>query len=96
MQRCVYSYAGVHYHAPMNEVQQLLNRVAQGGLSQTAISKKTGIPQPRLSRWFKGKAPVGAADALKLKRLCEELDRADGVSPSRVEASAEARCSSET
>jgi transcriptional regulator with XRE-family HTH domain len=42
-------------------------------LSQTEISRRTGIPQPRLSRWESGEAPTGADDALKLAKLVDDL-----------------------
>jgi transcriptional regulator with XRE-family HTH domain len=42
-------------------------------LSQSEIARRTGIPQPRLSRWQAGEAPDAADDALKLKALCDEL-----------------------
>ena len=57
----------------MNEVQHLLGLLEKAGLSQTALAQQTGIPQPRLSRWARGKVPVGARDALKLKALCDRL-----------------------
>lgn len=37
--------------------------------SQTEISRRTGIPQSRLSRWEKGEVPPAADDALKLAAL---------------------------
>ena len=42
-------------------------------LSQSEISRRTGIPQPRLSRWESGDAPASADDALKLRALHAEL-----------------------
>lgn len=38
-------------------------------LSQTEISRQTGIHQAKLSRWFSGRIPAGADDALKLQAL---------------------------
>lgn len=38
-------------------------------LSQTEISRQTGIHQTKLSRWFSGRIPAGADDALKLQAL---------------------------
>lgn len=43
-------------------------------LSQTEIARRTGIPQPRLSRWEAGDTPVGADDALRLQKLLSDLD----------------------
>lgn len=45
----------------------------KAGLSQTEIAKRTGIPQPRLSRWESGDVPAGADDALRLKALHEQV-----------------------
>lgn len=45
------------------------------GLKQTEISQKTGIPQPRISRWAAGEVAAGADDALKLQALVNEYDR---------------------
>jgi len=53
----------------MSETTDLIKRLTEAGLSQSEISRRTGIPQPRLSRWENGEAPVGADDALKLYHL---------------------------
>ena len=42
-------------------------------LSQSEISRRTGIPQPRISRWEAGEAPDAADDALKLRELHQQL-----------------------
>jgi transcriptional regulator with XRE-family HTH domain len=42
-------------------------------------NKRSGIPQPRLSRWEAGEAPAAADDALRLRRLCEELAAVETV-----------------
>lgn len=61
----------------MSETTDLLKRLREGhGLSQTEIAKRTGIPQPRLSRWAAGHTPDTADDALKLKALADGLDSA--------------------
>lgn len=44
-----------------------------GKLSQTEISRKTGISQPRISKWSTGQVAAGADDALKLLALAREL-----------------------
>ena len=44
-------------------------------LSQTEISRLTGIPQSRLSRWEGGDSPRGADDALKLRDLSDRLSK---------------------
>lgn len=48
-------------------------------LSQSEISRRTGIPQPRISRWEAGEAPDSADDALKLHKLHCELIGAEGA-----------------
>jgi Helix-turn-helix len=65
-----YSFA---YDAFMSDTTELVRRIRAHGLTQTEIARRTGIPQPRLSRWENGDAPVGADDALKLHRLDAEL-----------------------
>lgn len=57
----------------MSQTTALIKRLREAGLSQIDISRRTGIPQPRLSRWESGEVPVGADDALKLSALMEEL-----------------------
>jgi transcriptional regulator with XRE-family HTH domain len=42
-------------------------------LSQTEIARRTGIPQPRLSRWERGDVPDAADDSLKLADLVDAL-----------------------
>lgn len=60
----------------MSETTELILRLRKSGLSQTEIARRTGIPQPRLSRWESGDTPDSADDALKLKALVEGLDAA--------------------
>ena len=47
----------------------------QYGLTQADITRQTGIPQPRMSRWAAGLIPNGADDALKLVALAEKLSK---------------------
>ncbi len=56
----------------------IIKRLRASGLSQSEISRRTGVPQPRLSRWEAGETPAGADDALKLRAL---LDGISSVSP---------------
>lgn len=58
----------------MSETTDLLTRLRNGGMTQVEIARRTGIPQPRLSRWANGEAPDSADDALKIKALVENLD----------------------
>ena len=60
----------------MSETTELIKRLRDGGLSQTEIAKRTGIPQPRLSRWENGEVPDSADDALKIKALVDQLANA--------------------
>lgn len=72
----------------MSETTNLIKRLTEAGLSQSEISRRTGIPQPRLSRWENGEAPVGADDALKLFRLVStapELHKARRSSSQKTE-----------
>lgn len=57
----------------MSATTELLEDLVAFGLTQTEIARRTGIPQPRLSRWINGEAPDSADDALTLLRLHEEL-----------------------
>lgn len=60
--------------ASMKTTSQTLNELSCAGLSQMEISRRTGIPQPRLSRWLKGDVPAGADDALKLAALLRAVE----------------------
>lgn len=60
----------------MTSTTELLRRLRDLGLSQMEIHRRTGIPQPRLSRWQAGETPVSADDALKLAALESELQGA--------------------
>ena len=53
----------------MSTTTELLVRLRDLGLTQTEIARRTGIPQPRLSRWVNNEAPDTADDALKLYEL---------------------------
>lgn len=57
--------------------QALLKRLRARNLSQSEISRRTGISQPKLSRWEAGETSAGADDALRLKALEEELSATD-------------------
>lgn len=57
----------------MSQTTELIRRLIATGLSQIEISRRTGIPQPRLSRWQAGETPDAADDALTLARLEAEL-----------------------
>ena len=54
-------------------ITAIVKSLRASGLSQSEIARLTGIPQPRLSRWEAGKAPVSADDALRLAELHRRL-----------------------
>ena len=63
-----------HNIGDVSETTALIKSLREGHkLSQTEISRRTGIPQSRLSRWEAGETPTGADDALKLAKLVAEL-----------------------
>jgi transcriptional regulator with XRE-family HTH domain len=70
----------------MSTTTDLLKRLRARKLSQAEIQRRTGIPQPRLSKWEKGEAPVGADDALKLAALEAELIAAESADPAPATA----------
>ena len=57
----------------MSATTDLLRSLRALGLSQTEISRRTGIPQPRLSRWENSDAPDSADDALRLHELHAQM-----------------------
>jgi len=57
----------------MRSTIQSLKLLRGLGLSQSEIARRTGIAQPKLSRWESGEIPDAADDALKLLRLADEL-----------------------
>ncbi len=68
----------------MNGVVELLKALRERGLSQAEITRRTGVPQPRLSRWGSGDVPAAASDVLKLQQLLGELERPQGPPPAAV------------
>lgn len=59
-----------------SEITKIIKRLRAAGLSQTEIARRTGIPQPRISKWESGAVPVGADDGLRLAALVEQLQSA--------------------
>lgn len=59
----------------MRTTHDILKELRAAGWSQSAIARKTGIPQPRLSRWQSGQVPDGADDALRLAALLDEVSQ---------------------
>jgi transcriptional regulator with XRE-family HTH domain len=60
-------------------VTDIIKSLRAAGLTQSEISRRTNIPQPRLSRWENGDVPTGADDALRLNALRVELIGRDGA-----------------
>ena len=63
----------------MSDTNTLLKRLRGRGLSQLEIQRRTGIPQPRLSRWETKGVPDAADDALRLAALEAELQAGDDL-----------------
>lgn len=59
----------------MSETSELILKLRGLGMSQSEIARRTGIPQPRISRWEGGDVSTGADDALKLLRLFHTQSR---------------------
>jgi predicted XRE-type DNA-binding protein len=57
----------------MQDVNSILLRLQGAGLSQAEISRRTAIPQPRLSKWLAGNCPKSVNDALILAKLAQEV-----------------------
>lgn len=57
----------------MKSTTELIRTIRAFGLSQTEIARRTGIPQPRVSRWERGDGTDGPDDALRLAGLLGEL-----------------------
>lgn len=73
----------------MDTATDLIKRIRASGMTQSEISRRTGIPQPRLSRWEAGAPSAGANDALKLAELARSLD----VVPEAAELAAQQEAS---
>lgn len=57
----------------MDKIQDAIQSLRRT-LSQSEISRRTGIAQSKISRWEAGGVPAGASDALKLIKLAAEID----------------------
>ena len=61
------------YDVPMSKTSDLIKRLRSSGLTQSEIARRTGIPQPRISRWENSEEPTAADDVLLLVALEEEV-----------------------
>lgn len=59
----------------MSQITDIIKRLRAEPyrLTQCFIARKTGIPQPRISRWEAGNTPPAANDVLKLLALAREV-----------------------
>ena len=57
----------------MSKTSDLIKRLRSAGLTQSEISRRTGIPQPRISRWENADEPMAADDVLLLVALEVEV-----------------------
>lgn len=62
----------------MSKTADLIKRLRSAGLTQSEIARRTGIPQPRISRWENADEPTAADDVLLLVALEEEVMTAAG------------------
>ena len=60
----------------MNQIQDVIRQL-RATLSQSEISRRTGIDQSKISRWEAGKVAAAADEALRLVALAEELRNFD-------------------
>ncbi|MEZ2293077.1 helix-turn-helix domain-containing protein [Variovorax sp. RCC_210] len=61
----------------MSKTVEIIKRLRSRGLSQSEISRRTGVAQTRLSRWEGGAVAAAADDVLKLQDLAQALDATD-------------------
>lgn len=57
----------------MSKTADLIKRLRSSGLTQSEIARRTGIPQPRISRWENADEPTAADDVLLLVALEAEV-----------------------
>lgn len=81
------SYAKAYKFAAMDTTLDLIKQLRAAGLSQSEIARRSGIPQPRISRWAGGATPTGADDALRLAQLAREVLETTPTPTPAVEAS---------
>lgn len=66
-------HSNSHKMRGMSTTHHNLKRLREAGLSQSEISRRAKIPQPRISRWESGDIAKAADDAIRLDRLASEV-----------------------
>jgi transcriptional regulator with XRE-family HTH domain len=61
----------------MSKTVEIIKRLRGRGLSQSEISRRSGVAQTRISRWERGAVAAAADDVLKLQELAESLEATD-------------------
>ena len=61
----------------MLSTSELIQALNAAGLTQKEIERRSGVPQPRLSRWKNGDSGT-ADDALKLRELWAQVCQGAG------------------
>lgn len=77
----------------MSTTWQNLKRLREAGLSQSEISRRANIPQPRISRWESGDIAKAADDAIRLDRLVGEVCGSIVVDPAKTDPARDAEAS---
>lgn len=75
----MHRYAEKHKIGGVKNTAKIIQRLRAFGLTQTEISRRTGIPQPRLSKWGNGAVPNHVDDALRLAELLRKLEATEGA-----------------
>jgi len=64
----------------MEQVQAVIRQL-RASLSQSEISRRTGIVQSKISRWEAGNVAAGAEEALKLVALARQMQLEQEMEP---------------
>ena len=57
----------------MSKTVEIIKRLRAAGLSQSEISRKTGVAQSRISRWENGNVAAAADDVLRLQAFAQSV-----------------------
>lgn len=77
------------HNADMNPTVLTLAKLREHGLSQSEISRRTGISQSKLSRWERGDVPLALLDAIKLDELLKSSDTNPTTQPDHLAEAAQ-------